>query len=308
MLNNVDMGNNKMKPNILLLGNGINRAFGESSWEDVINGLSTGEFDCAQKWMKEINKLPFGLQTVVISSDSVSDGMCRLSKKLMPHKLKDDHALLLRSLASLPFDAVLTTNYSYEIETALQPDFIVKSGCSSKYRKKTMDGNKSQEQFGLFRYYDVAGRNIWHIHGEAAHPSSMVMGHYYYGKILSEIQKRIPNLIREYKIACKNGKQFIPRSWVDYFMIGNVHVLGFGMDPSEMDIWWLVNCKKRNFPGKGRIFFYEPNLERENRFAVKALCETFDIWYDDARANGKKQYVLYYNDVVNRLGTVIFGL
>lgn len=32
-------------PKVLLLGNGINRAFGASSWDDIINNLSIGEFD-----------------------------------------------------------------------------------------------------------------------------------------------------------------------------------------------------------------------------------------------------------------------
>lgn len=288
-------------PNVLLLGNGINRAFGESSWEAVISGLSTGEFDCSQKWMREIHTLPFGLQTILISSDSVSDGMERLSEKLMPHELKTDHATLLRELLSLPFDAILTTNYSYEIETALVPDFKLRTGCTSKFRKSTGKGSKTQEQFGIYKYYNVEDRSIWHIHGEAAHPASMVMGHYYYGKLLAEIQKRIPVMIREYNASKKRGTKFVPRSWIDYFMLGNIYVLGFGMDPSEIDIWWLVNCKKRNFSDHGKIRLYEPNLERDNRFAIKALCETFDIWNDEAKANGNKQYIRYYNETIDKI-------
>lgn len=85
---------NGAKPNVLLLGNGINRSFGESSWDDVIGGLSTGGFDCGPKWMKELKSLPFGLQSIVISSDSVSDGMKRLSENLMPRDLNDEHAAL----------------------------------------------------------------------------------------------------------------------------------------------------------------------------------------------------------------------
>lgn len=197
---------NSKTPNVLLLGNGINRAFGESSWEAVINGLSTGEFDCRQKWVEAIHSLPFGLQTIVISSDSVSDGMERLSEKLMPHELQEEHALLMRKLLSLKFDAILTTNYSYEIESALLSEFKLSTGCSSKYRRKTGEGNKPQEQFGLFKYYEVDEQQIWHIHGEAAHPSSMVMGHYYYGKLLGEIQKRIPALIRNRDRVPQNQK------------------------------------------------------------------------------------------------------
>ena len=167
-------------PNVLLLGNGINRVFGDSSWENVINGLSKGEFAYNQKWMEQIKTIPFALQTIVISSDSVADGMKDLSKRLMPSDLTKEQSGLLNSLASSPFDTILTTNYSYEIEKSIDPTFKIKAGCASKYRHKTKNGSKSQEQFGIYTYLSICTHTIWHIHGEAARPSSMVMGHYYY--------------------------------------------------------------------------------------------------------------------------------
>lgn len=59
-------------PGILLIGNGINVSFGKSSWNRVLSRMSTGEFDYDHYTIKQ---LPYALQTVVISSDSVSDGM-----------------------------------------------------------------------------------------------------------------------------------------------------------------------------------------------------------------------------------------
>ena len=32
-----------------------------------------------------------------------------------------------------------------------------------------------------------------------------------------------------------------PISWVDLFLTRNVHILGFGLDFSELDIWWLLD-------------------------------------------------------------------
>ena len=119
--------------------------------------------------------------------------------------------------------------------------------------------------------------------------------------MLSEIQKRIPDLIREYKVACKIQKGYKPKSWIDYFLIGNVYIIGFGMDPSEMDIWWLINCKKRNFNDLGNIFLYEPNLGNKSRFAIKALCDTFNISYELVTANGGSQYLEYYRNAVEHI-------
>ena len=299
------MNNKSYIPNVLLLGNGINRTFGDLSWGSVIDGLSTGEFDYDQKWMEKIKTIPFSLQTIVISSDSVSDGMKNLSKKLLPSKLEEKQANLLKDLISLPFDAILTTNYSYEIETAINPCFMVREGHASKYRHKTQKGTGPQEQFGIYTYLSVEGHNIWHIHGEAARYNSMVMGHYYYGKLLGEIQKRVPELIRKYKALNNKGVPFEPHSWIDYFLLGNVYIVGFGMDPSEMDIWWLINCKKRDFPQSGKVYLYEPNLGKENRFAVKALCETFNITYNEVSARGEKQYIQFYEKTIKEIETLI---
>lgn len=37
-------------------------------------------------------------------------------------------------------------------------------------------------------------------------------------------------------MAQKRGETYYPQSWIDYFLIGNVHIIGFGLDPSEMDM------------------------------------------------------------------------
>ncbi|MCR5390779.1 MAG: SIR2 family protein [Lachnospiraceae bacterium] len=290
----------KIIPNVLLLGNGINRAYEASSWDDIISSLSKGEYDSKSKWAREIQKLPNSLQTIVISNDSVHDGMKQVSKKLMPNPIENEQRIMLKDLLNIGFDAVLTTNYSYEIEIALLPEFNLKQGTSSKYRKKTMTGTKPQEQFGIFKYFDVNGHNIWHIHGEAARPSSMVLGHYYYGKLLSEIQNRVPNFIRTYKAAYTKGTDITIKSWIDYFLLGNIYIVGSRLDPSEMDLWWLINCKKRNFKNGGNIYLYEPNMEDNKHIALRSLAETFDIKYSKVHIK-KGEYEKYYSSVIESI-------
>lgn len=282
-------------PNILLLGNGINIAYGGSSWDDVLASISTGEFDYDHFAIKQ---LPYALQTIVISSDSVSDGMNEISKGLMPKPLHNDHSELIKEYLSLPLEAVLTTNYSYEIEVAANPQFDLGIGTVSKYRLSSKSGSKSQERFGVFKYFRVGENDIWHIHGEAARPNSMIMGHYYYGELMGEIQKRIPKLIRSYKASQKNKVAFLPYSWIDLFLLSNVHIVGFGLDASEMDIWWLINCKKRHFPDTGKIYFYEPNLDKPEKYALRSLTEVFDIECFSSTVNNNG-YKAFYHDVYN---------
>ncbi|MBR6256430.1 MAG: hypothetical protein IKR23_03545 [Lachnospiraceae bacterium] len=281
-------------PDILFIGNGINISYGGSSWDRVLAGLSTGEFDYDHY---AIRQLPYSLQTIVISSDSVSDGMGDIAKELMPRKLCNEHSELLRGYLALPFDAILTTNYSYEIEVAENPEFNLSIGKASRYRITTKRGSSRQDQFGIYKYIKADKNNIWHIHGEAARPKSMVMGHYYYGRLLAEIQERVPEVIRSYKVSLKNKTAYQPKSWIDYFLISNVHIVGFGMDASEMDVWWLINCKKRNFRNYGKIHFYEPNLDNPNKYALKALTDIFNIECYTPKVN-KSGYKKFYHDAL----------
>lgn len=40
------------------------------------------------------------------------------------------------------------------------------------------------------------------------------------------------------------------------------------MSMCEMDLWWLMNCKKRN--GRGQITFIEPYISEEKRLLAEA--------------------------------------
>jgi hypothetical protein len=294
-------------PNVLLLGNGINQSFGENSWDSVMELISTGEYDHDEVSLSAIKSLPNTLQTIIISSDSVGDGMKQLAEKMMPKAIKVGHADLIRKYANIPFDAILTTNYTYEIEQALDPKFKLTMNKASKYRMPSkLLGSDPQKQFGIFNHIEVENQAIWHIHGEAARPNSMVMGHYYYGKLLSEIQKRVPEFICEYEASKKEKKDFIPKSWIDYFLIGNVYIVGFGMNPSEMDLWWLINCKKRHFKDSSKAFFYEPNLYTKKQYPVKVLAEIFDMRIKDYQIKGK-EYRQFYERLVTDVENDLMG-
>ncbi|MCR5638864.1 MAG: hypothetical protein K6F97_08500, partial [Lachnospiraceae bacterium] len=139
-------------PKVLFIGNGINKAFGEPSWSGLIEAVSTGLYD---EEMKKIRRMPYPLQAIVVTDDCVDYGLQIIADKMMPKELVPEHSKMLAEFVTLPFDAVLTTNYSYEIERALMPDFDCKMRSSSKWRKSTHTGNKLEEQFGIFRYYKL---------------------------------------------------------------------------------------------------------------------------------------------------------
>lgn len=313
-------------PKVLFIGNGINKAFGEPSWSGLIEAVSTGLYD---EEMKKIRRMPYPLQAIVVTDDCVDYGLQIIADKMMPKELVPEHGKMLAEFVTLPFDAVLTTNYSYEIERALMPDFDCKMRSSSKWRKSTHTGNKLEEQFGIFRYYKLpvgelstrAGGKaseiteeindrindgvayIWHVHGEAARPDSMIFGHYYYGVLLSVIQQYSAKVLSRYERCRKRGEDFHPRSWIDYFLIGDVYVSGFGMNLSEMDVWWLINCKKRYFKDYGGIFYYEPEIDYPDKFNTKVLAKSYRVNIQKMNFDG--DYKRFYYDTAKDLRGIL---
>lgn len=267
-------------PNVLFTGNGLHRAFEDAGWDKLLKDLSGGRFT-EDEW-DSLKKLPYPQLAIAATGNHLSEGMKKASELYINSGVLPGEDDLIRQAADVGFDAILTTNYSYEIEKALCPGFHITASRASGYRKITCKDKPRAEAAALYYYLLVPYQDkeiaIWHIHGEAAKPDTMIIGHYYYGRLLSRIQTYTAETIKRYKIAERSGDLFYPRSWVDYVLFGDVHIVGQGMDFSEMDLWWLMDCKK--LYGKGRTVLYKPGMSREQVLLSKACdvqTETCDI-------------------------------
>lgn len=281
-------------PQVLLLGNGINRAFNFGSWDDLIQDIQTVPLDEAGK--KELQKVPYPLQPVILTGDHVGSGMKKIAASLSELEPCEEEKEVLRTAAALPMDAILTANYTYELEKAVSKDFRCLPSRRCARRQKAHDSGKPSQNEALHTYMDVLpGKSIWHIHGEAAKPDTMILGHYYYGKLLSRVQQYIPILIRRNAEHRKKQEGMVYRSWVEYFMLGDVHIVGLGLDLSEMDLWWLINCKKRHFPDT-KVYFYCPDLTPQKQMLAKA-------YHVNVNSDGlvDKDYRTYYKNVLDAL-------
>ena len=291
-------------PNVLLLGNGVNKSFKSPSWSELIESITTGEYDDK---IKCIEKMPYPLQPVVLSSDGMDDVCTVVSEKMLSIEPEDEQKSILSSFVNLGFDAILTTNYSYEIEKSISDDFCCNIGKPCKWRYRTIDGNKNEEQFGIYKYIEInidsSTSRIWHIHGEAARSKSIVLDHYRYGKLLSVMQQYSSKVLSRYKGCNKNASDFQPYSWLDYFLIGNVYICAFGMDLSEYDIWWLLNCKKRNFKDFGNVYYFEPNITTDKKkFNKMALAKSYGVELVDEGFDGNyKHFYLENVEQIKRL-------
>ena len=280
-------------PDILLLGNGINRAYGFASWDDLIQSIQTKEL--SKEEAASLKDVPYPLQPVILTGDHLDEQMKSISHQLSELKAPEAENTVLRDFASIDFDAILTTNYTYELEKALDSSFHCVPGRQCKLRRTAYTGEGKYNTEQLHTYFRVANApSIWHVHGEAARYGTVILGHYYYGKLLAKMQKYVSYLIAKHRASISRGQDMEAQSWIDWFMLGNIHIVGLGMSLSEMDLWWLINCKKRNFPDT-TVTLYKSDIRTEERL----LAEAYGVIIKDDGYAGS--YRAYYRDVCERL-------
>ncbi|QFJ53527.1 hypothetical protein [Pseudobutyrivibrio xylanivorans] len=227
------------RPNILLLGNGMLKLSDSStSWDDLLASISN------KNAKPNVNKVPYAMQPEALCGIDVEDIQRRVADNI--ETISSIHPLL-QELLSLPFDAILTTNYTYEIESELS-----KKPFTSYARKKAftaLDGNTkvNHNTFICNAIETMSGKTIpvFHIHGEKERKHSMILSYYSYAKslsLLTNYNKDLGNQLLE----CQQDKtKYRCKCWLDYFLIGNVWSVGFGLDVSEFDIWWAIERKAR---------------------------------------------------------------
>ena len=261
-------------PQVLLLGNGLNRAYQGTGWGELIESIWTNKRIASQG----VHDAPFPLQAVIATDDSLNKKLKEKPDAFYGGESIDEIRAPIEQLLDIRFDHILTTNYSYEIERVACPSV----GRDGKYCKKLMTHtnarNTAESKYLLHTYNQIPYKGfvnkIWHIHGEIRKPQSVVLGHYYYGNLLGRYIAELDK--RKYGQELRQKKHMPPimNSWIDAFIMGDVYVLGFGYDFSELDMWWLLNRKKREKARHGKVIFYEPSFGQELKLS---LLDTYSV-------------------------------
>ena len=258
--------------NVLLMGNGMNRAYRSEafSWQKLLEDMTTVEN------LPEHKNLPFPLEVVLRTNDQVDKALVQFSGQMYGSVESEKMRCVLAELLKLGFDEILTTNYDYTLEgTAIYPKKV-----TDAWLKKTMQHTnevaKAESAYLLHTYQSVefegVPNRIWHIHGEARKPSSIVIGHYIYVNLVSKWREKLKERADKYKTWDHEKES---ACWLDSFVLGNVYVLGLGMDFSELDLWWLLNRKKREKAEHGKVIFYDP--EKPGDEAKYALLRAYGV-------------------------------
>jgi len=261
-------------PKVLLLGNGLNRCFGGMSWTDLIYKFPNGQI------IPQGSNIPMPMQIILATDGEVSTNLQKEKESMYGSVPNKEFSQVLNSLLSICFDDILTTNYSYELEQVILGNNQVSNHILKNLSSHTSAVSQTDVKYLLHSFNKVKDNRIWHIHGEARKPDSIIIGHYYYGKLLWKIQSHIDKKCvgNNSYLKCRNhGRNISIDSWVDPFILGDVYVLGFGFDLSELDLWWLLNRKKKEKANPhGKVYFYEPRLG--NKFDERIrLLQLMDV-------------------------------
>ena len=167
----------------------------------------------------------------------------------------------------------MTTNYGYEIEKSF---FKKTSENILRNKQKNSLKCKAESKYMLHTYIQLPNdRRLWHIHGEARKPDSLVLSNRYYVNLVSRCVEEVKHFDKKLSLLKLNKNQSIDeslylRSWVDVIRFSDLYILGFGLDFSEIDIWYLLELRHEQKFHHGRIVFFNPETS-SNKGKIRLL-------------------------------------
>ena len=238
-------------PKVLFIGNGIVRLAGGGGWDKLLETLN------GRNVSKDIlENVPFAMLPEVMNGVNVEEVQRKTSQTL--ENVGTSVHPLLRELLKLPFDAILTTNYTYEIETVLSAKPWNNNRRREAYRalhgSVHVTGNTSV--CNLVRTEDGRQIPVFHIHGEQQRKHSMILSYYSYAKAVAGLYALNKERGNQYEEKALDSEAVEVWSWLDYFILGEVYSVGFGFDFSEFDVWWAMERKAREHAPHGKLHMY----------------------------------------------------
>ena len=304
---------------ILLLGNGINRAFDLDSWDNIINSVSENIWGAKLDFERS---MPYSFRTTLATKgdhkklqELIIKGRCKTIPSIIDNPFSslskhdtDSIERMYTDLLCCGFDHILTTNYSYEFEACCHEGLADKKYIKDKrtfvFDEQRFDTSadfsfakdseikipKRETNYRLYTFNKISlnksGKEyinkIWHIHGEYHNPQTIIMNNAQYTNLITNISKA-KNRTLQLKGVFKESPEEVNNyySWVDKFLEAEVFILGFGYSYSEIDLWWLLNQKFKKNGDNFKVHFYQKISEpKENLSQDK---------YDNNQENNPKK-------------------
>lgn len=301
----------KTAENTLFIGNGFSRSVFRDmpSWDDLFEDVSIAIQDYTilyEAFLLEKKRqglteddVKKGLVEKIraeFSGKSVKDEICDLEQ--FGHYMVQHHV-----------NNILTTNYDNGIE------FILCEFCG--YREQTPKNMVPETIYSVRTYKlfmnDDTGHEVrlWKVHGDLKRVRSITLGFDQYCGSLSKLSEYVKGTYKSSKkdakvecagpmdIKCKEHR-FDQLSWAELFFRTNIYIVGFGLNSSEIDIWWLLNKRARLMIDIPQIkntitYLYDEKFETpsqtsknknaEEKKAMFAALDAFQVTYSPIISN-----------------------
>ena len=254
----------KPKEHTILFGNGIHRLVkNEFEWGNCLKTITKNE--------DILNDYTHAFEDIVLNrkyKDGIVSNECKelydifkaVKKRFcinLQNMSKDGSFIkgakpYFEELINLGVTHYLTTNYDDSIMSVC--DF------SSVIVPKNLESTYSLQRYAN---YDINGeeKTLWRIHGQLnkGNSRSVILGYSQYcGYLRKLVDYIVSGTLREASdlsltkdknedyLFCKlRNKSKEVNSWVDLFFMTNVHIIGFGMNFSELELWEILNRRKQ---------------------------------------------------------------
>lgn len=269
----------------LLLGNGLNRLSMQLSWQALLETLAEELGLADQVQFYEQKPLSMHFEELCVR---LPQHKARTAEKIVKIRIAE----LLTAFPRHPyhkilgnmFHTIITTNYDFTIEEAI--------GGGIRERKQII----SETRYSLFRRLDIGAHSIWHVHGDAERPESILLGYDHYAGQLQKIRNylthgippKVPGGLTKSPLSGTHRfENHHVHSWIDHFLRDHIHIVGFGFDFTEIDLWWLMVYKRRRDVRTGKTFFYAVEVDGQGANpdqAKRSLLESLGVEVVSERA------------------------
>ena len=257
-------------PNVLFVGNGLLRLNKGLDWSELLGKIRKNDEEL------DLSKIPFSMQPEALCGYDVE----KIQKNAAEVICDGEPHELLKKLLSMNFDAIITTNYTYEIEQVLTG-----GKWNNNMRRKSflcLHGSPHAKLNTNICYLveTTDGREIpvFHIHGDYLRKHSLVLSYYSYANSVAKLIEMNKLRSNSYMEKAFSNEKLQVLSWLDYFIYGKVYVVGFGFDFSEFDIWWAIERKGREIWEHGNLSPYI-TYQGELPYEKKAMLNSLDVYW-----------------------------
>jgi hypothetical protein len=266
----------------IFYGNGLNYLSENAiGWNDLLDRLM-------REKKFEMNFLPniMAYERIRLNWNGTSEKLPHLKSEISELLKNQPTNNFYEEILDIDCYNYLTTNYDYAVNK-VEPNFSIKN-------------NSTEELYSIRRNTtldlgEIPIAKIWNIHGEIDHPKSIMLGLNHYcgsiGKIDGYLKGTYDFRYKGQKAKIKpieeklELNEFDGHSWIELFFNSNIHIAGFGLDFSEIDLWWILNKRarlKENSLIRNKIIYYtkpidEVTREIEVEKRRREMLEIFDV-------------------------------